>query len=38
MDEENFTLHRRGAGFIGAICNHDEKLSGDETLLLIVRV
>jgi len=38
VNEINFTLHRPGAGFVGAICHHNERLREDETLLFIVRV
>ena len=38
QEKDNFTLHRRGAGFIGDLCTYEEKLSGEETLVLIVRV
>ena len=38
VNKINFTLHRPGAGFVGAICHHNERLREDETLLFIVRV
>ena len=36
--ETDFTLHRVGPGFIREICQHDQKLTESEVLLLIVRV
>ena len=34
----DFTLHQDGDGFIGEVCQHDQKLTDSEVLLLIVRV